>query len=93
MWGQCTQMMKNESEASTDHNTMHDEEDLMALIKNIEGVTHNFKDQKHGTGSLWHVHKQSFSCEQKEDKDTKDCFDQFKNKTGALISSNLTSGL
>ena len=28
MWSQCAQMMKNKLKASTDHNTMHDEEDL-----------------------------------------------------------------
>ena len=28
---------------------------------------------------MWHAHKQLFSCAQKEDKDTKDHFDRFKN--------------
>ena len=54
MWGQCTQMMKNELEAASNHATMCDNKDPIALIKNIKGMTHNFRDQKHGTGSVWH---------------------------------------
>ena len=29
---------------------------------------------------MWHAHKQLHSCIQKEDEDTKDCFDRFKNQ-------------
>ena len=78
-WGQCAQMMKNELEAATDCGTVCTAEDPIALIKNIEGVTHNFKDQKCATGGMWHACKQPFSCTQKEEEDTKDYFDRFKN--------------
>ena len=80
LWGQCTQMMKNELEACTDFQNMRDNEDPIALIKNVKGVTHDFKDQKYSTGSMWHAHKQLHSCIQKEDEDTKDCFERFKNQ-------------
>ena len=73
IWGQCTQRMKNELEATVNHAKMSVEEDPTALIKNIKGVTHNFRDQRHVNGSLWHAHKQSFSCVQREDEDIKDC--------------------
>ena len=62
IWGQCTQMMKNELEATTNHAKMSTKEDPIALIKSIKGVTHNFRDQWYATGSLWHAHKQLFSC-------------------------------
>ena len=54
---------------------MSAEEDPMAPIKNIEGVMHNFRDQRCATGSSWHAHKQLFSCVQCEDEDIKDCCD------------------
>ena len=79
MWGQCAQMMKNELEVATNCDIMCAAEDPIALIKNVKGVTHNFKDQKCGTGGMWHAHKQLFSCVQKEEEDTKDHFDRFKN--------------
>ena len=75
VWGQCTQMMKNELEATANCAKMSREEDPIASIKNIKGVTCNFRDQRCTTGSLWHAHKQSFSCVQREDEDIEDCCD------------------
>ena len=72
-------MMKNELEVTANHAKMSREEDPIALIKNIKGVTHDFRDQWCATGSLWHTHKQLFSCVQREDEDIEDYFDCFKN--------------
>ena len=93
IWGQCTQMMKNELEATTDCASMSVKEDPMALIKNIKGVTHNFRDQQCATGSLWHAHKQLFFCIQHEDKDTKDHFDHFKNNAEVMENDGSKLGL
>ena len=84
VWGQCTQMMKNELETCTNYRTMHEQEDPIALIKNIKGVTHNFKDQKYSTGSMWHAYKQLYSIIQKEDEDIKDYYDRFKNQVEVI---------
>ena len=71
--------MKNELEAIANHAEMSREEDPIALIKNIKGVTHNFRDQQCATGSSWHAHKQLFTCTQREDEDIKDhCRDDGK---------------
>ena len=79
IWGQCTQMMKNELQATDNYNTMSENEDPIALIKNIKGVTHNFRDQKYNIGSMWHAYKQLFQCIQKEDEDIKTFFERYKN--------------
>ena len=66
---------ENELEATTNCAKMSGEEDPIASIKNIKGVTHNFRDQRHATGSSWHACKQLFSCVQHKDKDIKDHHD------------------
>ena len=40
--GQCTQMMKNKLQATTNYKTMSANEDPIILLKSIKGVTHNF---------------------------------------------------
>ena len=84
LWGQCTQMMKNELQATSDCENMRDNEDPISLIKNIKGVTHNFRDQKCGTGSMWHAYKQLHQCIQKEDEDIKTHYDRFKNNVEVI---------
>ena len=69
MWGQCAQSMKNELQAMADCDTMKTEENPVQLTKNIEGVTHNFRDQRHTTGSMWCDNKQLCNCIQKENED------------------------
>ena len=72
-------MMKNELQAATDYQQMSNDEDPIMLLKNIKGVTHNFRDQKYNIGSMWHAYKQLFQCIQKEDEDVKTFFERYKN--------------
>ena len=79
LWGQCTQMMKNELQATANYQVMSDNEDPIMLLKNIKGVTHNFRDQKYNIGSMWHAYKQLYQCIQKEEEDVKTFFERYKN--------------
>ena len=84
LWGQCTQSMKNELQAVADCDQMKRHENPMQPIKNIKGVTHDFRAQRHTTGSVWCAHKQLHNCIQKDDEDIKKCHDRFKNQVEVI---------
>ena len=63
------------------------------LIKNIKGVTHNFRDQKYSIGSMWHAYKQVFQCIQKEDEDIKTFFERFKNHVEVIENNGGELGM
>ena len=57
IWGQCTQVMKNELEAIKEYETMKSKQDPIQLLKSIKSMTYNFRDQKYLSGSMWQANK------------------------------------
>ena len=56
------------------------EKDPTKLSSMIEGVSHNFGGQKCPMTSMWHAHRQLHNCIQKEDEDTEQFHERFKNQ-------------
>ena len=84
VWGQCTSMMKNELEAMEGHEKMNKEKDPIKLSSVIKGVWHNFRGQKCPMASTWHAHRQLHNCIQREDEDTEQFHERFKNQIEAI---------
>ena len=78
LWGQCTQIMKNELQAVDEFEEMDDDQDPISLIKNIKKITNSFRDRKYVFGSMWYAQKQLYNCIQKEDEDIKKYYDRYK---------------
>jgi hypothetical protein len=84
IWGQCTKLMKNELEATSNYQSMNMKQDPIALIKAIKGITYSFRDQKYLPGSLWHAYKNLFNTVQHEDEDLNDFYKRFQNAVKVL---------
>ena len=80
LWGQCTQIMKNELQAVENFKEMDKEQDAMASMRNIKKLTNDFRDRRHVFGGMWHAQKQLCNCAQKEDEDIKKHCDGFENQ-------------
>ena len=80
LWGQCTQIMQNEPQAVENFEEMDEDQDPMALIKNVEKLTNDFRDKRCVFGGMWHTQKQLCNCAQKDDKDIKKHCDRVKNQ-------------
>ena len=77
-------MMKNELEAMEGCEKMNKEKDPIKLLSVIKGVSHNFCGQKHPMASMWHAHRQLYNCIQREDEDTKQFHERFKNQVEVM---------
>ena len=71
IWGQCSDVMKNEPESLEKCEETNRKQNQILLSKNIESLTHDFQDQKHLSGSMWHAHKSFYDAIQREDEDLK----------------------
>ena len=76
IWGQCTGQMQTELMACKDYQEFKEEEDPIALIKAIKGITYNFRDQKYLPGSLWKAYRNLFNTVQRDDEDLKKFYDR-----------------
>ena len=50
------------------------------MLSVIKGVLHDFCGQKCAMASTWHTHRQLHNCIQKEDEDTEQFHERFKNQ-------------
>ena len=76
--------MKNELKAMSNYEDMNMQQDPIALIKAIKGVTYSFWDQKYLPGSLWHAYKNLFNTVQCEDEDLQEFYERFQNTVEVL---------
>ena len=92
VWGQCTEMMKNELEIVKEYDEMKKKQDPLMLLRNIKAITYNFRDQKYLPGSMWRAYKSVYNLTMREDEDTTAYYESFKNQVTVVENYGGTIG-
>jgi len=92
IWGQCTEVMRNELKASPDFKATQKTEDAIKLIQSIRGITFSFRDQKYVPGSIWKAYTSVFNQRQREDQDPQDHLERFNDLIEVLKNYGVSIG-
>ncbi len=84
VWGQCSEIMKNELEARKDYAIMTSDQDPILLLKILKSITYNFCNQKYLPASMWQTTKALYNTMQGEDEDLKSFYDRFRNQVTVI---------
>ena len=78
VWGQCSEAVQHKLKSIPIYKKMHDDEDVIELLKQLKGVCYKFEQQKYLLKWLLNA-KKNFYLFKQRDLNNAQYFDQFKN--------------
>ena len=93
IWGQCTDLMRQRVEATSDFDAMEESGDAIVLLKTIKGITYNFRSQNYLPQAIQDSKRRLYQFYQSRHMTTSEYFEQFTNLVNVIGHIGGTLGM
>ena len=93
VWGQCTDIMKQRIEGTTEFETLSNERDGLGLLKTIKNMVFNFQSQKYLPQALSESVRRLHNCVQTKHMTTQVFMERFQNLVDVIEYSDGSIGM
>ena len=92
VWGQCSDVMREKLEALSTFKKIHEDYDVLSLLKEIKTINFKFEDQKYAFGSIYFANKRFYNYKQGAEDTNNEHYEKLNNLVTVLESYGVNFG-